>query len=251
MPRMEPHTRSRAAGAVHAFRWKVDQDGYDLSADGKQIVRRMGRLAEYAPDAEEPSPHMLFARLPRQILRSKEETAVLAPADSPLWAQRFPDEKAALLAFVNRFGFLSSTEAKAEPIDYLDRQLGHFAIFFDFGYEDPATAGIAERYNKEVPPQMTLHLEPVPGEGRRTRRGGRQKYRIRVLPQTLGGWLWVRVAEDIEAGVLWRNCGYCRKPIDAGGRYRSMARFCSDSCRATFNKLSREQKRERIERAKS
>ena len=226
-----------------AFTWRKDSHGYDLSGDGQLITRRGGPLVAYDPAAFEPPLHFVFGSLRKQILHPGEA----APAESdfmPFARRRFNSEPQALLAFVNEYGFLGSTEwgadgrAGTEPVDYLVRQCAALSAFFDFATINPKTIqGIFSQHA----PSMGLRLAHTRGE-----------YRIYLEPSTLLAWMWMRVATDAVGGLRWRGdpCLYCMTPMPRGpGGYRPQARFCSDKCRVYFNRADKQEQRKRSKAA--
>jgi len=219
-------SKEAANGRVDQLAWKVDRNGYELSADGSRIVRRGGELRTYVPDNEHPSPHYLLANLAGQILQPGVAAAKTGFRVVPFWKRRFSDETAALLAWVNEYGFLGSLESKAdalsESVAYISQQRRTLSGFYAFDME-PLPA-LANTFNAHVAPDLTLRLVEA-------RRGG---FETRIVPRSLVAWAWVRVAAEIEHGIRWINCGYCRKPMAIGkGFFREDKTLCSASCRVS------------------
>jgi hypothetical protein len=55
---------------------------------------------------------------------------------------------------------------------------------------------------------------------------------LRIVPETLIGFLWLQFAKAVEGGRSYRRCEDCSKWFEFGGQSsRSDKRFCSDTCR--------------------
>jgi hypothetical protein len=240
--------RSPGREGLLALDWRRDADGYELSADGRSIVRRGGRLVPYDPAAVvDPPLHFLFGALGAQIGHGGEVPGgALADEFTSFRHRRFASEPDALLAFVREFGFLGGSTWSAEgregsePLEYIARHRRDLSSFFDFAGKG---AGYAEAFNARAP-EVEVRLIP----------GATHQQRLQLVPRTLIAWIWLRVAEDATAGLRWAGdpCEYCGMPMPRGqGGRRSHARFCSDKCRVYGNrrdKASQQTKRKASKR---
>jgi len=241
--KQDQRNRTTRRPQLFALSWRRDSYGYDLSKDGKAIVRRGGPLVAYDPAIVDPPLHVLFGALGNQILQ-EGEGEVLDTPDVLFHKRRFQSEATALLAFVREFGFLGSPtwsaegqDGRSEPLEHIAKQRRSLSLFFDFGTDSPG-ARVDEIFNRAAPP---VNVKLVQGYG--------GHYRIDLEPQSLLAWMWGRAAEDATNKVRWHAppCAYCDKPMPRGpGAYREHAQCCSDHCRTYFNRLDPKERQKRL-----
>ena len=224
-----------------AFEWGVDSLGYDLSPDGKRVVRRGGKLVPIYPDKiNDPSPHYLFAHFADQFLYPDEEPSKKRLKGNPFWARRFDDYPAAVLAWVSEFGFLGGAtwgpSAESETIEYFQAQQRAFREFETMNAFNPIDAvsgsdvpqsesekreNLVQAFNSRAALRLTSKLVLTEGQ-----------ICIRSVPTSFPDWAWFRAGQDLTDGVTWSQCEFCHKPMARGGNfYRIDAKFCSNSCR--------------------
>jgi hypothetical protein len=164
-----------------------------------------------------------------------------------------------VLKFVRDHGFLGVGDAESESVASILEARDHMrealSAFDDLRreesrmkrtwtemrdeVEDPASpervaemAGYSRQFagglfNKWATPRFVLRLRP-------TERGG---LALHAEPQTLIGFMWLRVAEELAGEAQYTYCMWCQKPILISGKdgARADKKTCSGACRHAMN----------------
>ncbi len=232
------------------LRWSRDASGYDLSPDRQHIRRRGGTMDEYDLTAIKLPLHRIFAGLAQSVLGPHRPWGLPDLPDAfydptaPWDKRRFRDIESALLAFVNKFGFLGSdrwgADAEFEPVDFLVQTQNNLSSFMDAPWNQ-------EKLPEEIfkgplaGPNLRMWLEPDEAG----------QLQVRYKPESLYAWMWLRVADDFSDGIRWDGtpCLFCKSGIGRGPRngiaHRSDTKFCSSNCRVRFSRLSAAEKEEK------
>lgn len=202
------------------FEWLVDSAGYSESKDKKTFVRRGGKLKPIYPAEVSPPLHV-------QLLNAYFEACVLI---DNVVAQPFLTK--ALNPIVDQFGlFTVRPESESEDIEKMIRVAEK--VYGAFPLQGASPTKVAKEFNAHISPNMSVRFET-----------SARASRLVIEPSTLADWAYVRIASEIDAGVVWERCGHCKSYMlvnanikrekefyPLGKVYRKGAEYCSERCR--------------------
>ncbi|OIT11707.1 hypothetical protein BL241_11580 [Ralstonia solanacearum] len=207
--------------SVFRFRWLLGPR-YDIKE--ARIVATSGDAPEwYVPDSDAPDAHREFVALPRH-------------------------DHEAMLAFVRKYGFLGiETEGArasthfgpeflnvAERLDRLWLEQQRLATFAQYSKDDPDKDTRNQIFNRLSPAHMSVQLEEEHG-----------RTVLRVVPNSLISWMWLRFAQEKAKGYEVRTCALpgCNVTREIGHDATKRWKYCCPEHRALHNYRTKAVKR--------
>jgi hypothetical protein len=208
-----------------------------LADSGPRIVRRSTETNKYPPRAI-PDLHRKFVQLkdtPEDVFKFVRDYGFLGVSTLQDGDEIESESVSAILGVrdhmrsaLDAFNELRREESRTkrtlmdmrdEGLDARPEQVAEVA-----GYARQFAGGL---FNKWATPRFVLRL-------RSTERGG---LALHAEPQTLLGFMWLRVAEELAGEAQYTYCMWCQNPILISGKdgARADKKTCSGACRHAMN----------------